>query len=121
MIVLICGDRNWDNKTVIVNALKDLPKNTVVLEGGCRGADLLAKDVATDLGLTVLEFPAQWDVHGKAAGPIRNSEMLSYVDMAGNKVELVMAFHANISKSKGTADVVRKATAKGIKVSIFKT
>jgi hypothetical protein len=48
----------------------------------------------------VIEFPANWKVYGRAAGPIRNMKML-----LEGKPDLVVAFPGGI----GTADMVKKA------------
>lgn len=34
----------------------------------------------TDWGISIKKFPADWDLHGKAAGPIRNRQMAKYAD-----------------------------------------
>ncbi len=49
---------------------------------------------------------AKWETYGKAAGPIRNREMLL------NLPALVVAFPGG----KGTADMVRQAERAGIPV-----
>lgn len=46
-----------------------------VVCGCARGADTLGKQFAEELGLKVLEYPADWDKYGKRAGYIRNEEM----------------------------------------------
>jgi len=33
-------------------------------------------------GIKIKEMPANWNAHGKAAGPIRNREMATYADAA---------------------------------------
>jgi hypothetical protein len=71
--------------------------------------------VASQLGFTVLPFPADWNTHGKAAGPIRNRQMLKE-----GKPDVVLAFHEDLGRSKGTADMVRAAKAAGIAVKVFK-
>lgn len=48
----------------------------VIIEGEQRGADLLAREWAEDRGVEVRGFPADWETHKKAAGFIRNSQML---------------------------------------------
>ena len=47
--------------------------------GGCRGVDTaVAEYVRTHIPkIKVTEFPAPWSLHGKKAGPIRNSDMLN--------------------------------------------
>lgn len=73
-----------------------------------RGADLWAADAAATLGLAVVEYPADWGLHGKAAGPIRNRAMLE----GPPGVRLLIAFPGN----RGTADCIRAATERGIEV-----
>jgi hypothetical protein len=48
--------------------------------------------------MPVIAMPADWANHGKAAGPIRNRKMLDL------KPDLVLAFHADLTNSKGTKD-----------------
>jgi hypothetical protein len=64
-----------------------------------RGADTLAGIIAEQIGLQVEVYPADWNRHGQAAGPIRNQQMLDQ-----GRPDIVLAFHANISQSKGTKD-----------------
>ena len=93
--------------------MKELPKDTVIIEGEARGADKIAGICADVLKLNVMKFPADWDKHGKAAGPIRNLQML---DECPN---LVIAFHTNLAKSRGTAHTVREAKIRGIPVEVI--
>lgn len=50
---------------------------TVLRHGACRGADTWAAASAKAMGLVVEAWPADWDKHGRSAGPIRNRSMLS--------------------------------------------
>lgn len=113
MKVLVCGDRNWINEAPIRERLSKLPKDTIILEGGARGADTLARHAAEFLGLKVIEFPADWDKYGRAAGPIRNEQMID------EGPGLVIAFHPDISKARGTADTVGRAKRRNITVEII--
>lgn len=108
MKVLACGDRNWTDKGLIKSTLESIPDLELVIEGGARGADTLAREAAVELGIEVREYGADWERFGRAAGPIRNRRMLD------EKPDLVIAFHDNISKSKGTADTLREAKRRGI-------
>jgi ABC-type sugar transport system substrate-binding protein len=112
MRVLICGDRNWTNRARILRALAKLPPGTEVIHGAARGADQIAGEEAQKLGFRVFAFPADWS-KGRAAGPIRNRLMLD------QKPDFVLAFHPDIKASKGTADTVREATRRGIKVLVI--
>ena len=95
--VLVCGDRNWAHKGFMRRILGQvLMPGDIVIQGEARGADLMAKGIALSLGFEVLSFPAQWEKHGRAAGPIRNRQMLVEGD-----ARLVLAFHNHIEESRG--------------------
>ena len=110
MRVLICGDRNWTNQEMIEDKLAFLisivysPLDILVIQGEARGADSLARLAAESLNIPVIKFPAQWDLYGRAAGPIRNKQMLEE-----GKPDMVLAFHDNIQASKGTKYMVMLA------------
>lgn len=111
--ILICGDRNWTDVKAISKVLKGYdPHTTVLICGMARGADRIAYDLAKRMGMHVMEFPADWDKHGKSAGPIRNREMLNA------NPELVIAFHDDLENSKGTKDMVTIAKRRGVKVKV---
>lgn len=53
-----------------------------IIHGGCpKGVDAIADVLARRMELEVEIFPADWDKHGKAAGPIRNREMAQIADI----------------------------------------
>lgn len=112
--VLVCGSRNWSNVESIYNALYGMPKDTIIINGACRGADNIAHFVAQDLHLECRDYPAKWDAHGKAAGPIRNQEMIDK-----EHPDLVIVFHENIKESKGTKDMCKRAKEQGIPVILI--
>lgn len=114
MKVLVCGDRNWQDLNVVHDRLEKLPKGTIIIQGGATGADHHAKISAERLEHHIVEVPALWNVHGKAAGPIRNRVMLDLDPV------LVIAFHSNLPGSRGTADTVREAKRRGIPVEVIK-
>jgi hypothetical protein len=79
--VLVCGGRDYDNIVLAYFTLNTLlkkakPEDILIIQGGAKGADKLAKDWANQIGADCLEFPADWGTHGKSAGFIRNSQML---------------------------------------------
>jgi hypothetical protein len=116
--ILICGDRHWTNQRLISQNLLDWASHTVVecvIEGEQKGADIMGRKAAEWLRIPVLRYPADWTKYGKAAGPIRNRQMLSE-----GKPTVVLAFHNNIAESKGTANMVRIAQAAGLPVQIIR-
>lgn len=99
--LLVCGDRNWTDGDFIYDMMVDFSQEVTIIEGGARGADTLARRAAEYIGLAVIEFPADWNHNGVAAGPIRNRQMLT-----DGKPDVVWAFHDNIEDSKGTIDML---------------
>ncbi len=111
-VVLITGDRDWDDPEMIKGILEGLmlTHNIVrVIHGNCRGADKQGAVAADELGIPLTPYDADWDTHHRAAGPIRNQQMIDE-----GKPTLGLAFHDNLSKSKGTMDMVRRLRKAGI-------
>ena len=122
MNVLVCGDRNWANRRSMYLVLDTLELNyaghLTIIEGQAKGADQIAGEWAELSGVRKVKhvkFPADWATYKRAAGPIRNQQMLDE-----GKPDLVLAFHDNIKQSKGTGDMVRRAHRTGIPVLLFK-
>lgn len=104
--VLVCGGRNWRDYGAVLRILTQLQPG-VVIAGDATGADALALEAAAQIGCNSVKHHADWERYGKAAGPIRNGEMLRI-----NKPDVVVAFPGG----RGTADMVRRAKAAGIRV-----
>lgn len=91
MIVVVTGGRDLYPTTLTatafgglagaLKALKQTQEGLVLRHGACRGADESAAQIARILGVETDAYPADWDTHGKAAGPIRNREMLQGADL----------------------------------------
>ena len=109
--ILICGDRNYQDWIKVQEYLDTISRTTIIIHGGARGADSLAGNLATSLKMKVIKFPADWDKYGKAAGVLRNQQMLDegYPD-------LVVYFHKDIENSKGTRDMLKRTTDSGIRI-----
>lgn len=110
MRLLVCGSRHFNDLPLLEGILDDL-KPEVIIQGDARGADSLAKNYGIRRGITVCSFPALWDKHGKAAGPIRNHQMLSE-----GKPDMVVAFLA--PDSRGTKHMIEISQKAGIPVEI---
>lgn len=113
MKILICGDRNWSDSGTILLRIERLPKNAIIISGGARGADTIAELIARSIGMKTQIFPAQWNLYGKAAGPIRNQQMLE------ENPDLVIAFHNDLNSSKGTKDMINRAKKAGIPTEVI--
>lgn len=127
MIVLVCGSRDWGDAIPIVAALEFYATACaplVVIEGGAGGADRIAGTWAANArrrGVGWVRFPADWDGHGKAAGPIRNQQMLDWM-LLSSEPKLVLAFKDAFDRmlqQGGTEDMVRRSTAAGVPTYVF--
>lgn len=96
---MITGCRTWANHFIIRRALSELPRQTTLIHGGCRGADMIADEAARSLGLSVEIFLADWEKLGKKAGPIRNRQM-------AEKCSRAIAFWD--LESAGTRDAIQQ-------------
>jgi hypothetical protein len=108
--VLVCGGRDFSDSAwayEILDAFKAKKGLDVLVQGGARGADQLASEWANDRGIPQKIYPADWQKHGKGAGPIRNQQMLD-----AEPIDFVVAFPGG----SGTRDMITRAKAKGIKV-----
>ena len=84
-----------------------------LLHGGARGADRTIGRAANQLGWPVEVLPADWRRHGRAAGPIRNRELL---ELAISRAEALSSAAAPVSVlvvalpgGAGTASLMREA------------
>jgi len=89
MKVIIAGSRTFSGlamQRIIFDQLDKLRASKWVFDevvsGAARGPDTIGEAWADKLGITVKRFPANWQEHGYAAGPIRNAEMAEYADAA---------------------------------------
>lgn len=128
MRLLVCGSRTWTDRNAIARELIALAPD-VVIHGAAAGADKIAGDVAYQWGiderrtLRILSYPADWNLDGNAAGPIRNARML-----ADGKPDRGLAFGplwkrvdrsglAGVPfKHSGTGDMVAKMLRAGLPV-----
>lgn len=139
MRLLITGDRNWatgDRKQaegrLLFSVLDEFHKQhgiDVLIEGCATGADWLAGGhppvyAPSDPDFVIKEpgwawvrkvpsehYPANWAEKGRAAGPIRNAQMLR-----DGKPDYAIAFHPELRESKGTRDMVKKLLKASIPV-----
>lgn len=110
MKALVCGGRDfadWRHLQATLEAIHSRRPISLLISGGAKGADDLAARWGLFAKLPVCVFPANWRHIGKAAGPIRNQQMLDH-----GKPDLVVAFPGG----SGTAHMVRIAREAGVEV-----
>lgn len=108
--LIVCGGRDYRDGAAIFDALDRVHARfgiACIIEGGASGADRMAYNWARWRGVEVVEFLADWDAHGRSAGPRRNRQMLNEGRPNG-----VVAFPGG----RGTADMIGAAGALGIPV-----
>ena len=77
LAVVVAGGRDYRITGADEAWLDTLPIREVV-SGGASGADAGGESWARKRGIPVKRFPADWNTHGRAAGPIRNRQMAEY-------------------------------------------
>lgn len=80
--------------------LEQFPSDFGVVTGGAKGPDTWAENIAGELGLEVVVYPAEWDKYGKGAGRKRNTLIAQHADSC-------LVFWDGVSR--GTQDFLRKA------------
>lgn len=106
--VLIYGSRTWMDPEPIRALVNGLDDDAVVISGGAAGADFWGMQAARQRGLAFVVYPAQWGEHGKAAGPIRNQQMLDE-----GKPTRAVGFRST-GRSTGTDDMTRRLVKAGV-------
>jgi hypothetical protein len=109
VIALFCGSRDWSDRESIRAEVKALTPGSIVIEGGARGADRIAREEARSLGIHVATVSALWRSFGRSAGPRRNEAMLRL------RPDVV---HAYPLGGPGTAHMIDAAERAGVEVVV---
>lgn len=113
MKYIIAGGRDFNNRSVLYKILNEnrYSKNiTEIVSGDARGADSLGAEWANVNGISLIHFPAKWEMYGKSAGFIRNADMGAYADAA-------IIFWDGVSK--GTKHMIQTMKKLGKPYSVF--
>lgn len=117
--ILVTGSRDWDDERTVLEALteawNDLGRdpNAILVQGDCHlgGADIIARDFWTEVGMTVESHPAEFTSDGRCLGPERNKRM---VDLGA---DICLAFP--LSSSRGTRNCMRLAREAKIPLRVY--
>jgi len=109
--IAIVGSRCWPGQQIgaitykigqLALQFSGMLEDITIISGGAPGVDTWAEHIAKDFGLQTRIYPADWKTHGKAAGYLRNEEMVKAAD-------IVIAFWDGESKgTKLTIDLALK-------------
>lgn len=108
--VLVFGGRDFSRRDVLFDALDEIRQHNQidsVITGSARGVDSFGSEWAVSRGIPLIEYPANWDKHGRRAGPIRNQQMLDE-----GKPTLGVQFPGGT----GTEDMRRRLNGAGVRV-----
>ena len=115
--VIIAGCRNFYNYVTLKERCefflqnKMKTHNVIIVFGHASGADSLGEKFVADHNLQCELHPADWERHGKTAGPIRNEEMAEIADA-------LIAFWDG--QSRGTKSMIGLAKRKGLQVAVVR-
>lgn len=110
MRVAIVGSRTFDDKALLDTTMDTLIYNgkpvkpTLVVSGGASGADTLGEAWAKARSIPTEILKPDWVKHGRAAGHIRNRDIVKQAD-------LIVAFWDGVSK--GTMSTRKEARRVG--------
>ena len=113
LTLAVTGGRDFDDKKFVWKCLDYLHKKSTIaflIVGDARGADANALAWAKARKVPFKCFKADWELHGKAAGAVRNTEMLKYG--LENGINGLIAFPGG----RGTLNMKNQCRYKGIKI-----
>lgn len=113
--VLVTGSRDHEDEWLVhtmLDRFRGADPEVLVAHGAQRGADHFALTWANQHLQPRAEFPPNWNKYGKAAGPIRNRQMLHTI-----QPDLVLAFPLKVSV--GTRDMIDVAGSLGYVVKVI--
>lgn len=114
--IIICGGLSFHDNDLLGTYVDDIIQqfpNCEIISGHARGADTLGEEYAKQHNIPLKVFPAEWNKYGKAAGPIRNGQMLKYAITAD---AMVIAFWDG--HSRGTKNMLEQARRAGVECKI---
>lgn len=114
MKLAIVGSREFTDYDYMVRNIKkhiDISKIRVIISGGAKGADHLAKRFANDHKIPIIEYLPDWKKYGKKAGMIRNKDII-------DNSNYVIAFWNG--QSVGTKDSIELAKKNNLPLIIIR-
>ena len=109
MNVGVTGGRDYKDQAHVWQVLDNIyhtNANINIIVGDATGVDDFARKWANERKVPVFIYHANWEMHGRSAGPIRNKRMLDH------GLDLLLSFKGG----RGTAHMTRITKEKGIEV-----
>lgn len=120
--VIVAGTRTFSDYELLRSKLDDFvsklkqkypDKQAVIITGAAKGADQLGSLYARNHNIPLKEFPADWNTYGRAAGPIRNQQMLDY---ALHEIPILIVFWDG--ESRGTKNMMGIAKRQNVQTEV---
>lgn len=112
-VVLVTGSRDWQDWNEIASLLSVHPANTILIHGGCNGADRAFAYEAKKRGFVIWELPYFEDESGNEARNDSMTAVAATLKLSGHKVTCYALPMAN---SRGTWKAVRLMQRRGLEV-----
>ena len=115
--VIVAGTRHFNNYALLSEKLeyylseKVKTHQVIIVSGTASGADILGCRYAAEHGLQIELHLAHWSRQGRAAGPIRNTDMAKCSDA-------LIAFWDG--KSPGTKSMIEIARLYGLRIAVVR-
>lgn len=110
MRLIIAGSRHYPPReadALVTEAMRRLPAPSAVLSGTATGIDSAGERWALANGVPVERYPADWEKHGRAAGPLRNRVMAEAADA------LLLIWDG---RSRGSASMLTEARQRKLRI-----
>lgn len=114
-----------DNWSWTFRLLDQIHRNVIIssiTQGAASGFDTIGKSWAELNNVQCHDYPANWPLHGKSAGPIRNEFMVrdTITKFGVDNIAVVALTNKPLEQSRGTANCVAKALERGLKVHHYR-
>ena len=110
MKIGVVGSRDFDDYKKLEKELNKIEGITVIVSGGAKGADTLAREFAEKNDIKLTEFKPDYEQYGRGAPIRRNKEIVEYSDQ-------IIAFWDG--ESKGTKNTIDIAERENKRVTII--
>lgn len=111
--IAIVGSRGFDEYEVLEESILSLfqpDQINKIISGGAIGTDTLAEQFSSKHNVQIEVIKPEWNKYGRAAGPIRNKEIMKAADFA------IVFWDGS---SKGTLNDLKICYKQGISHTVF--